>query len=451
MSMRIAGSGTRLSRCIAGLLALILCLAAPAAMAQQAGLDDRINMLMEQGDFAGALDLAERGWGPEVSNRQARLGFIRAMKLKAEGDLQGAIGIFRALLAENPSFARVRVELADTLYMAGDNDAAAYHVRDLARTAQSDDLRRNFEAYLDAIERDRPWRLGGYLSLAPSTNINGLTTENIIVVPIKGVGCPNDLCIFNIDPNSKAKSGIGLAGGLTGSYNFYLSNDFTVTLSGRLDAMKYLDNKFDKLTANAGIHLRRKIGDNTIGGGIVAEYQNTGHKSYRDAAGIELEFGRMLDATTHLLLSGSLIYQRYVDFPAMNGIAASLGAVVQTAVGPGQAVTTGMSFSTERTALNYLNNHAIRMFVGHSKEWNGGLITYVEPSTTARLFNGIDPSFGVRRYDIELTGRISLAHRKLSFKGFMPRFEYSYSKQFSTVVFQRRQTHSANITVTREF
>ena len=443
-----------LHRAVQGMAALLcvamLALATPAG-AQQPSVDDQVNLLMEQGDYAGALELAQRGWGPDVPNRQARLDFIRGMKLKAEGDLQGAIAIFRELIAANPGFSRVRVELADTLYRAGDPEAASYHLRDLIRTAETDDMRRNFESYLDAIRRDRPWRISSYLSIAPSTNVNGQTTENVIVIPIPGVGCPNDLCVFVIDKGSKAKSGVGLSGGISGDYNFFLSNDFTVSLSGRLDAVKYIDNQFDKLNGRVGVHLRRKMGDNSIGGGLVADYNNIGHKTYRQAGGIELEYGRKLDSDSYLLLTTSLLYQRFPGFSIMNGPIWTTSAVVQTSLGAGQSVTTGLSFSYEHTARRYLNNRAIRMFVGHAKEWSGGLITYVEPFATARLYNGVDPTFGVRRYDIELGGRIALAHRKLSFKGFMPRIEYSYSKQFSTIIFQRRSTHSGNITLTREF
>jgi hypothetical protein len=421
---------------------------APAAAAVP--VDVQINLLMQNGDFAAALALAERAWGPETPNRQARLDFIRGMKAKAEGDLAGAIAIFRRLIADNPGFTRVRVELANALYLAGDPEAASYHLRDLARTAESDDLRRNFEAYLDAIKRDRPWRIGGYLSLAPSTNINGRTTENVIVIE----NCPFDpsgRCEFVIDPGSRAASGIGLTGGISGERHFFLSNDITVTLSGRLDAVKYVDSQFDRLSARAGAHVRKKLGDTTIGGGVVAEYSMLGWAPYRDAAGFEFEVGRAMGPATHLLVSTSLMYQRFADFPQMNGPAASVGVVVGHALGPGQSLTTGMSFTFERTTANHLDSDALRTFVGYGREWNGGFITYVEPSVTLRRFRGIDPAFGVRREDIEVGARVALSHRKLNFMGFMPRFEYAYTRQFSTITFQRRETHSANVVLTREF
>jgi hypothetical protein len=450
---KLLGHGwiSRLSRGLA-LLLLALALALPAAAQTpvQVPVDVQINILIEQGDYAAALALAERAWGPETPNRAARIDFIRGMKLKAEGDLQGAIAIFRKLLADNPGFTRVRVELASALYQAGDPEAASYHLRDLARTAQTDELRRNFESYLDAIKRDRPWRVGGYLSLAPSTNVNGRTTERVIVID----NCPFDpsgRCQFVIDEGSRAASGIGLTGGLSGERHFFLSDDITVTLSGRVDAIKYIDPQFDRLSGRAGAHVRKKLGDTTIGGGVVADYSMIGWQPYRDAAGFEFEVGRAMGPATHLLLSTSIMYQRFAAFPTMNGPAVSLGAVVGHAIGPGQSLTTGMSFTLERTSASYLDSDALRTFVGYGKEWNGGLITYVEPSITLRRFRGIDPSFGSRREDIEVGARVGLSHRKLSFWGFMPRLEYSYTRQFSTHTFQRRETHSANVVLTREF
>jgi hypothetical protein len=35
--------------------------------------------------------------------------------------------------------------------------------------------------------------------------------------------------------------------------------------------------------------------------------------------------------------------------------------------------------------------------------------------------------------------------------GFMPRFEYSYSRNFSNIVFNRRETHGVNVVLTRDF
>lgn len=453
---RMTGLARSVVRSVAASMLMAMALAGVSAAQTQAqtqapaSAETQINLLLEGGDFAAALALAERAWGPDTPNREARLDFIRGLKLRAEGDLQGAIAVFRRLIADNPGFSRVRVELASTLFMAGDPDAASYHLRDLARNAQSDDMRRNFEAYLDAIKRDRPWRIGGYVSLAPSTNVNGRTNERTIVIE----DCPFDpsgRCEFTIDEGSRAASGIGLTGGLSGERHFFLSQDLTVTLSGRLDAVKYIRSEFDRVSARAGAHLRKKFGDAVVGGGVVAEYSALGWSTYRDAAGIELEFGRRLGPSTHLLLSTSLMYQRFADFPQMNGPSASFGAVVGYAIGPGQSLTAGASVTVERTTASYLDSDGVRAFVGYGREWNGGLITFVEPAVTLRRFRDVDPAFGVRREDVELGGRIGLSHRKLNFRGFMPRFEYSYARQFSTVALQRRETHSANIVLTREF
>jgi hypothetical protein len=444
----------------AALLAALVLFAAQPAWSQAAGAatEAEINVLMERGDYAAALAAAERAWGPGTPNRGARIDFIRAMKLRAEGDLKGAVAIFRSLLADNPGFTRVRVELANTLVMDGDADAASYHLRDLARTAQSDDMRRAFENYLDAIKRDRPYRIGGYVSLAPSTNVNGQTSDQVIYVNLPGFGCPNDVCAFAIDQGSRAASGIGLAGGISGERHFFLSDAVTVTLSGKIDAIKYLDPSFDRLTARAGSHVRRRFGDNTIGAGVVAEYHNVGYSTRRQAGGVELEFGRRMGAATHLLLSTSALWQDYPTSPQMSGPLVTLGAVVGHGLAPGQSVSAGISFTFERTALPHLDNDGVRAFFGYSREWAGGFMTYVEPSIGLRRYRAADPSplsmlfFGpAPRQDVEVGARLAVSHRKLSFMGFMPRFEYSYSRNFSNIVFNRRETHGVNVVLTRDF
>src|SRR5690606_8199912 len=95
-----------LARAAAALMLACAMLAVPAAAqaqtqtqaATRVPVDVQINLLMQNGDFAAALALAERAWGPETPNRAARLDFIRGMKAKAEGDLATAIAIFRRLI-----------------------------------------------------------------------------------------------------------------------------------------------------------------------------------------------------------------------------------------------------------------------------------------------------------------------------------------------------------------
>src|SRR5690606_35403978 len=208
----------RVARGAKALLATTFLFLAMPAYAHGSSVEGRVNLLMRQGQFADAHALAEREWPPETPNRAMRLDFIRAMSLKAQRRHHEAIAVLRRINAENPSFTRVRAELAHSLFVVGDHDAARFHFTDLTRSVDDSQMRDAFDAYLSAMRRQRPYRVGAYVSIAPSTNINNRTTSRTIVVD----GIP-----FELNPDSRAQSGVGLSGGLSGERSFLFGNDLT--------------------------------------------------------------------------------------------------------------------------------------------------------------------------------------------------------------------------------
>lgn len=424
-------------------LALIAVLSVPGQpAAQEPSLEARINLLMRQGQFADAHALAERNWGPDTPNRAARLDFIRAMSHKAQGDYQEAIRVLRRLNAENPSFTRVRAELAHALFLAGDHDAARFHFTDLHRNAPSGQMRESFDAYLTAIRRERPYSLSGYVSIAPSTNINNRTTARTIMVN----GLP-----FELSEDSRAQSGVGLAGGLSGERSFFFDQDVTLTLGGRFDGTKYSQSEYDEFRLGGSAYLRRRIGQDTFGAGLIGEYYNYGHATYRQSVGGALEYGRVFEGGRHLFVSARLMNQRFPGVPVLDGYLATANLVGRQTLGAGHHLTAGLRLTAERTKAAHHDNDGIGFFASHMREWQGGFITQVEPSLAVRRYSAEDPTFGIRRQDVEAGVAVRLLHRRLNFEGFTPRLDYSYLRRFSNHPLHERDTHAINVVMTREF
>ncbi len=413
-----------------------------AAQAQDLSVEDQVNVLMRQGRFVDAYSLAERNWPPSMANRAMRLDFIRAMSLKAQGRHPEAIVLLRRINAENPSFTRVRAELAHSLYVVGDHDAARFHFTDLTRSVDNSQMRDAFDAYLSAMRRQRPYHVGVYVSIAPSTNINNRTTARTIVVD----GIP-----FELNPDSRAQSGVGLSGGLSGERSFLFGNDLTLTVAGRFDGTKYQQAEFDKFQISGNAFLRKRLGVHTFGAGLIADYQYQAQESYRNGVGGAVEYGRMFEGGRHLFASARLMHYHYPGFDFLDGWQASASLIGRQTLAPGHHLTAGLRFSAERTKRDYFDNDSIGAFVSHSVEWKGGLITQVEPSVALRQYRAQDPTFSIKRRDIEAGGTLRVMHRKLNFQGFAPRLEYSYLRQFSNHPLQERDTHAVNVVMTREF
>ncbi len=433
---------TRVARGAKALLAISFLFLTMPAYAQEPSVEGRVNLLMRQGQFADAHALAKREWPPETPNRSMRLDFIRAMSLKAQGRHPEAIAVLRRINAENPSFTRVRAELAHSLFVVGDHDAARFHFTDLTRSVDDSQIRDAFDAYLSAMRRQRPYRIGGYVSIAPSTNINNRTTARTIIVN----GLP-----FELTQDSRAQSGVGLSGGLSGERSFFFGNDLTLTMAGRFDGTKYRQSEFDKFQVTGSAFLRKRTGRDTFGIGLITDYQNQAHRSYRNGIGVALEHGRVFEGGRHLFSSIRLMQYRYPNLDFFDGWHASASLIGRQTFEPGHHLTAGLRFSVERTKRDYYDNDGVSLFVQHTHEWQGGLITEIEPSVVLRQYRAQDPVFGIKRRDIEVGGSFRVMHRKLNFEGFAPRLEYSYLRQFSNHPLQERDTHGVNIVLTREF
>lgn len=145
------------------------------------------------------------------------------------------------------------------------------------------------------------------------------------------------------------------------------------------------------------------------------------------------------------------MHYRYPGLDFLDGWEVSTSLIGRKTLAPGHHLTAGLRVNAERTRREHYDNDGIGAFVSHSREWNGGLITQVEPSIAMRQYRGQDPIFGIKRRDVEIGGTLRLMHRKLNLEGFAPRLEYSYLRQFSNHPLQERNTHAVNVVLTREF
>jgi tetratricopeptide (TPR) repeat protein len=136
---------------------------------------------------------------PEV---RAEALFRHGMLLAQVGELQKAARLFRQLLDSRPDATRARLELARTLDLMGDKDAAWREVRAVQASGLPPDVARMVDRYSEALRAARPFGASFQIALAPDSNINK-STQSDTLGTIFGE--------FEIDESSKAKSGVGLS------------------------------------------------------------------------------------------------------------------------------------------------------------------------------------------------------------------------------------------------
>lgn len=202
--------------------------------------------LVTEGRYEEARTLLEstRFQGAEAIPAAYLLAVVHART----GHLDEAEKLLRGILTRAPDIDAVRIELVKILATQGKLQGARYQ---LSRLADSTDLAHDKDQ-LDRLARQigtkEGFSLSGYVSLAPSTNVNDGSSESIIMIG----GLP-----FLIANAARQQSGVGLKLGAVAGYSHSLSESLSVyaSLSGGIS--DYSNDQFDKQQAEFRAGFRR--------------------------------------------------------------------------------------------------------------------------------------------------------------------------------------------------
>src|SRR5690349_13303433 len=145
------------------------------------------------------LNLLTQNPDPNVRN-EAR--FRHSKLLRAGGHERDAALLLRRILDEKPNAVPVRLELAQLLDRMGDKDGAWRQVRAAQAIGLPPAVARLVDRYSEALRAARPFGASFEIALAPDSNINRATRSDTLGTIFGD---------FDVDKDSKAKSGTGLA------------------------------------------------------------------------------------------------------------------------------------------------------------------------------------------------------------------------------------------------
>jgi tetratricopeptide (TPR) repeat protein len=170
--------------------------------------------LYEQAKYQEAFDVFSELFKQEPDSQQ--VNFALGMAALSAERYSHALFAFDRVLMQNPSNDRARLELARTYYLMGQYEMARTEFEAVLQHETPEQVRRNVQAYLDAIEsRTRPWDVN--LMLA----VSGFHDDNVNYGP-SSVMIDSELGELQVATNSRPISVYGLAMSARGevSYDF---------------------------------------------------------------------------------------------------------------------------------------------------------------------------------------------------------------------------------------
>lgn len=422
-------------------LVLLINLSFPAFATPMHEVQQNILLLIKQGQYDAAIKVAKK-FEPDHPNHRARVEFVRGMVAKAKGRHADAAIAFRNVLTAQPDLVPARQQLAHVLFLDEDFDAARHHFDVLQSTTADPRLRQLYAGYGRAIDAQRPWSLTGYLTLAPSSNINkGSGKETATLFGNNGWIIPKD---------QQNKTGVGIAAGGFGTYAIKLDDGFSIVLGGGVDGRLFKDHDNDSVRLNAYIKPTYTSGDFKVSLGPYVAASFSGYEHSLTQYGVDADFGVKLDQG--LLFSGSVaaLMQEFEN-KARNGekfsidasLTQSLSATTVIGVTGGLVVENAKRETYDHTDWNAGLN------IGH--EWGGGFITRGDVGLGQHTYDGVLAGKTENRGDWVYSAGVQISNRSFAAMGFMPVLNYNFTRQSSNDEFNDYTSHDIAITLSKAF
>lgn len=386
--------------------------------------------------------------GPHAANRTL---FIEGLILEGRHDLFGAARKFRAALANDPKLTLVRAELAQVLIGLDETESAKHHLRLLEADAPNDTDAAGIRSFIDKINDKKPYSISGFVSIAPTTNVNSGSNHSSIYSPGISTFSP-DISTTGTIINQK-QSGLGLSGGLNAGFSKRLSDRYQLVLGGGINADIYTDSQFDSASTSQSAELRYILADGYLSfGGIASQGFATTSSNIIDLH--YKDYGPRIAANYQLtqrdLINTSISYV-WRDYGSSNGTALHTDAAVTHAIDSTMNVTTFGGFESVKSQDPATSYSTYFGGLNVYKEFPMGLTVNANAQARISPFDGPDSLTGLTRFDDRYVGSLTLTKRDLNFVGFAPSLNYTYTLNKSNVAFFDYDSHAFNFSLTKDF
>ena len=371
--------------------------------------------------------------------------WAQAMVARNHQDYNGAIKLYRSVLAEFNDIIPLRLQLAITLFENKETEAAKDQFEKLRAESLSAEAQSVINQYLEAIANQDPWSFSGGLTYLNDPNINN--------APKAGTRMGNW-----IPPERESAQGVGffLDIGKKWTWGNGLFNEFRLNGNGKY----YWNNKkYNEYTGRISIGQGFQTAMQNIvllpfmeqtwyaGGSPISETV----KRFSKAGGATLEWQYWLSPKWRLSTTYEYAEQRYNKRKHLNGNYHFIGSNLVYFSSAQQYWFVGANYN--RTSTRDKDDSYIRrgLQIGWGQEWKWGLSTRLSLSYARKNYYAPMPIFNITQRNKEYGINTSIWHRALHYKGITPRLTWSYNKVKSNHAFYTYDKHRIFLEFSKQF
>lgn len=381
--------------------------------------------------------------------------FADALVYRSEGQNKKAIAIYKEMLADNPEFHPVRLNLAQALYADKQYSVAHDQLQKLRGADIPEPVMVNVERLIARIDQQEDWRFNASVSYVYDKNLNGVP-EKQIINPTLGA-------------TQKPESGKGLQVSASANKRINLDKNFYAEVGGSASLKGYWDNSdYNDYLVTASTALGYDDARNDISISPFVTKRFYGEEPYSWRKGVTLSGSRWVQPKLKLTASG-MYSNETVDDDKENlreADALFLGLNALYIKDANEYFYGGLGrYQNDVDKTSFLSYDRDSVNVGWGREWTQGISTLASASYAIKDYD--KPSEGIaipfyKTYRIEgndlsrkdKTTSLGLQvwKRDLTVLGLTPRLVFDYEKTSSNFkYYDDRDDKTATILLTKSF
>ena len=363
-----------------------------------------------------------------------------------------AIEAFRAILVNRPELVRVRLELARTFFLKGQDGLARRHFELVLASGPPPPVALNILQFLAAMRARKRWT--GYFgaAIAPDSNLNAASESEVIYIDTPFGRLP-----FQREGDIAARSGFGLSLWGGGEYQRPLSERLRLRVGSDAMAREYPGGDFDQtfLTAHAGPRwLLGPITDISLL--ATAQRQWLGGHPYIDESGVRLEIDRRL--LPRLAARGTAAWRQrdcrlHCDF--RDGPVEDYTLALAWTAAPVLRVHMTVGYARDHAALEHWRNLSRWVRVGTSLALPLGFTLGTSAQMNRVYYDGEGRGhltlYGRPRRDRIRSFSISVLNRAFTLYGFSPQLALIHEARLTNAQAQAYDRNRAELRFVRQF
>lgn len=380
-------------------------------------------------------------WRPGDATYGYRVRYVEGLIQRDEGQYEAAVATFRRILAEKPGFTFVRLDLAQTLYLARDDDAARHQAQLLIAAGVDDRIGGAMKSIVGAIDARRPIQFRAFASLLPSSNINSGTDKQVVIVG----GLP-----FVINNGSRRKSGVGILAGGDMLLRHELNDRLALVGTESLTLRMYPSIDVTDVTVNLSGGIERRFDRGVVTLSAIGEQDYDDMDAAFRSWGGRLEVSRYVGEKGRVYGSLTLTERDFLNSSYMDGWRAEFSGFYDHFVSPSRFVRFIGGGVHEDTRTDAFSFNEFSGGLGVYNEFPFGLTLYAQATYARRTYDAPMAVFGIRkddRYAVQAT----LTKRDLSFNGLAPQLTYTFTRNVSSSPFDDYTAHGLDLRLVKDF